>query len=76
MALTGEWEVSWGDTGSEKTVLQPFDGIVVPPGVLRAFRNTSNELATLLVVLRAHNVGHVVWARDLKTPFREAQNAC
>lgn len=74
VALTGEWEVSWGDDGSDKTTLKPFDGIVVPPGVLRAFRNTSEELATLLVVLGAHNVGHVVWARSLKEPFRNARN--
>jgi len=70
--LTGQWDVAWGDNGEESVTLQPFDGIVVPPGVLRSFRNISNELATLLVVLGAHNVGHVVWARNLQVPFSQA----
>ena len=33
MALTGKWEIRWGDKGEERTVLEPFDLIAVPPGV-------------------------------------------
>jgi len=72
--LTGRWEIFWGDAAEEALSLEPFDGIVVPPGVLRGFRNTSNEIATLLVVLGSHNAGHCVWARDLKEPFRTSQS--
>lgn len=72
VALTGQWDVFWGDSGEDSTTLNPFDGIVVPPGVLRGFRNVSDESATLLVVLGSHNAGHCVWARDLKEPFSAA----
>lgn len=74
IALTGRWDVFWGDAGDEQITLNPFDGIVVPPGVLRGFRNTADEIATLLVVLGAHNTGHCVWARDLKEPFAKSSD--
>ena len=70
IALTGKWQVFWGDEGSESVELDPYDGIVVPDGVLRGFRNIADEEATLLVVLGAHNVGHCVWAKSLQEPFR------
>ena len=43
IALTGRWEVYWGDEGRESVVLTPFDGMVVPDGVLRGFRNVGGE---------------------------------
>lgn len=52
MALTGKWEIIWGDKGEEKTVLEPFDLIAVPPQVTRTFVNVSNEDAHLLVVIQ------------------------
>jgi len=72
IALTGEWEVACGDHGEEAITLQPFDGIVLPPGVMRSFSNVGSSEATLMAVLGAHNVGHVTWARKLKEPFGEA----
>ena len=51
VALTGRWEVYWGDDGGESVVLEPFDGIVVPGGVLRGFRNVGDEESVLLTVL-------------------------
>ena len=41
VALTGRWEIYWGDDSENSVVLEPFDGIVVPDGVLRGFRNVS-----------------------------------
>ena len=52
MALTGKWEVIWGDKGEEKTVIEPFDLIAVPPQVTRTFVNISDEDAHLLVVIQ------------------------
>ena len=69
VALTGQWDVFWGDEGEESVVLNPFDGIVVPAGVLRGFRNSADSESTLLVVLGAHNVGHCVWAKSMQQPF-------
>jgi len=72
IGLTGEWEVFWGDDGDETITLSSFDGIVVPAGVLRGFKNVSNVEATLMVVLGAHNTGHCVWSKSLQTRFIEA----
>ncbi len=52
MALTGKWEIIWGDQGEEKTVLEPFDLIAVPPQVTRTFVNISDQDAHLLVVIQ------------------------
>jgi mannose-6-phosphate isomerase-like protein (cupin superfamily) len=52
MALTGRWEIHWGDKGEEKTWLDPFDLIAVPPGVTRRFLNISDVEAHLLVIIQ------------------------
>ncbi len=69
VALTGRWEIYWGDDGGQSVVLEPFDGIVVPDGVLRGFRNVSDAEAILLTVLGAHNTGHCIWAEALQPAF-------
>lgn len=72
VALTGQWDVFWGDNAEQSIVLKPFDGIVVPGGVLRGFRNSSSDEATLMVVLGAHNTGHCVWGKSMRKPFADA----
>ena len=72
VALTGRWEICWGDAGEESVVLAPFDGMVVPDGVLRGFRNVSESEAVLLTILGAHNAGHCVWAEALQPAFATA----
>ena len=52
MALTGKWEVLWGDKGEEKTVIEPLDLIAVPPQVTRTFINVSDADAHLLVIIQ------------------------
>jgi uncharacterized RmlC-like cupin family protein len=52
MALTGKWEIIWGDKGEEKTIIEPFDLIAVPPQVTRTFVNISDKDAHLLVVIQ------------------------
>lgn len=52
MALTGKWEVIWGDKGEEKTIIEPFDLIAVPPQVTRTFVNISDKDAHLLVIIQ------------------------
>lgn len=52
MALTGRWEIQWGDQGEEKTVLETFDVIAVPPKVTRRFVNISGSEAHLLVIIQ------------------------
>lgn len=52
MALTGRWEMQWGDKGEESTVLEPFDLIAMPPKVTRRFVNISDDDALLLVIIQ------------------------
>jgi len=52
MALTGRWQVLWGDKGEEKTIIEPFDLIAVPPQVTRTFINVSDADAHLLVIIQ------------------------
>lgn len=52
MALTGTWEIRWGDKGEESTMLEPFDLIAVPPGVTRQFINRSDQDAHLMVIIQ------------------------
>jgi uncharacterized RmlC-like cupin family protein len=49
--LSGRFKVSWGDEGEHSTVLEPMDFVSVPPGVSRDFRNISDELGRLFVVI-------------------------
>lgn len=72
IAMSGQWDIVWGNEGEESVTLQPLDGIVVPGGVLRGFTNRSSEEAILLVVLGAHNTGHCVWAKSMQEPFQNA----
>jgi uncharacterized RmlC-like cupin family protein len=52
LALTGRWEIQWGDKGEESTMLEPFDLIAVPPQVTRRFVNRSDADAHLLVIIQ------------------------
>jgi uncharacterized RmlC-like cupin family protein len=52
IALTGKWEIRWGDKGEESTVIEPFDLIAVPPGVTRQFVNISDADAHLMVIIQ------------------------
>jgi uncharacterized RmlC-like cupin family protein len=52
MALTGRWEIQWGDNGEEHVMLEPFDLIAVPPEVTRRFINRSDADAHLLVLIQ------------------------
>ena len=72
VALTGRWQLSWGDSGEEFAVLEPFDGIVVPGGVLRGFTNVAESEALLMTILGAHNTGHCVWSEGLQPAFAKA----
>lgn len=52
MALTGRWEIQWGDKGEESTVLEKLDLVAMPPGVTRRFVNISDEDAHLMVIIQ------------------------
>jgi uncharacterized RmlC-like cupin family protein len=50
--LNGRFEISWGDNGEDKLVLEPLDMVSVPSGIHRRFKNVSDETARLLVMIQ------------------------
>ena len=51
LCLSGRFEIAWGDQGEHTLVLEPLDLVSVPVGENRSFRNISNELGRLLVMI-------------------------
>jgi len=49
--LSGRFEIAWGDQGEHTLVLEPLDMVSVPRGENRSFRNVSDELGRLLVMI-------------------------
>lgn len=62
IALSGRWAAYWGDHGENEIVLEQWDTISVPPGVMRGFRNAGNEDAYLMAILGGSDAGKVAWA--------------
>ena len=52
LVLSGRFEILWGDAGEHRTVLDPWDMIAVPKGVVRTFRNCSDGEAMILGFIR------------------------
>jgi mannose-6-phosphate isomerase-like protein (cupin superfamily) len=63
--LSGRWAIYWGDEGEEEVVLEPWDVISVPPGVMRGFRNAGTEHAFMMAVLGGTDAGKVVWSKKV-----------
>jgi len=55
--LQGRFKISWGDNGEDSIILEPMDYVSVPPGVCRDFKNISDELGRLFVVIEAGSSG-------------------
>jgi uncharacterized RmlC-like cupin family protein len=62
MPLTGRWGIYWGDEAENEVILEQWDVISVPPGVMRGFRNVGTEEAFLLAILGGSDAGHVEWS--------------
>ena len=65
MPLSGKWAVYWGDDGEEEVILERWDVISVPPGVMRGFRNAGTEESYLLAILGGTDAGRVTWAQSV-----------
>lgn len=50
--LNGRFEITWGDDGRDKVILEPLDFVSIPPRVCRGFTNVSDETARLLVIIQ------------------------
>jgi mannose-6-phosphate isomerase-like protein (cupin superfamily) len=65
LALSGRWGVYWGDQGENEIILDQWDTISVPPGVMRGFRNAGTTDGYLLAILGGTDAGHVAWAPEV-----------
>ena len=71
MSLSGRWAVSWGDQGENEIVLDQWDTISVPPGVMRGFRNAGTQDGYLIAILGGTDAGHVAWAPQVLEQAKE-----
>jgi mannose-6-phosphate isomerase-like protein (cupin superfamily) len=62
MALTGRWQIFYGDEGEREVFLERWDVCSVPAGVWRGFRNAGTEAAHLLAVVGGTDAGRLTWA--------------
>ncbi len=65
IALTGQWAVFWGDEGENEIVLDTFDCVSVPVGIMRGFRNVGDGHAYLMAILGGTDAGKVGWAKSV-----------
>ena len=63
--LTGRWSVSWGKNGEQEAILDQFDVISLPAGVMRGFRNVGEDRAVLMAIIEGNNPGPVDWHPDV-----------
>lgn len=66
MPLNGSLIVYWGDDGEEELLLEPWDTISVPEGVMRGFRNPNDEEVVILAMVgQQDGGGPVTWHPDI-----------
>ena len=66
--LKGRFEITWGERGEERIVLETFDTISVPPGVCRAFRNIGEDEGILQVLITGgvHDMADIAFTRSAR----------
>ncbi|MEK9678309.1 MAG: hypothetical protein VW169_07970 [Rhodospirillaceae bacterium] len=69
--MTGKWAIIWGDEGENEVILDQFDTISVPPGVMRGFRNEGCEHGFIMAILGGSDSGHVDWAEQVLERARQ-----
>ncbi len=52
VCVRGTFDVIWGDDAEHRLGLEPLDFVAMPPGIMRGFCNTSDEMGYLLVVIQ------------------------
>lgn len=63
--LSGRWAIFWGDKGEEEIILDAWDVISVPPGIMRGFRNAGKQESCLMAILGGTDAGYVAWAPEV-----------
>ena len=65
LALNSRWAVRWGDRAEHEIVLEQFDLVSVPPGVMRCFENIGTEYGYLMAILGGTDPGRLTWHPQL-----------
>ena len=52
--LSSRFSITWGDQGENEIILEPWDFIHVPKGVIRTFRNVGDVEGALLVIIQGN----------------------
>ena len=68
--LTGRWSVSFGETGGQEIIVEPFDMIAVPPSVMHGVTNIADSQSFLLAVQGAHRGATIQWASQVVEKVR------
>ena len=64
--LSGSWAIYWGEGDEQQEfILEPWDCISVPPGVMRGFRNNGDEHAYMIGIVGGADSGKVEWAESI-----------
>jgi len=71
ISLSGRWAVYWGDDGEDEIILDQWDTISVPPGVMRGFSNADTQDGYLLAILGGTDSGRVAWAPQVLERAKE-----
>lgn len=62
MALTGRWQIFYGEDEEREAILEQWDVCSVPAGVWRGFRNAGDAEAHLLAIVGGTDAGRLTWA--------------
>ncbi|MBM3518646.1 MAG: hypothetical protein FJX56_12425, partial [Alphaproteobacteria bacterium] len=65
MPLTGCWEIFWGDEGADSVLLDTFDVISVPTGIMRGFRAAAEGESVMMAIVGGTDAGKVTWPQSL-----------
>ena len=63
--LTGRWSVFWGGDGGNEVVLDAFDCVCMPVGLMHSFRNVGDGHAYRMAILGGTDAGKVSWAKSV-----------
>lgn len=51
LCIEGRFDIVWGDRNEHKLTLEPLDMVAVPPTVMRIFRNITDGVGRLMVII-------------------------
>ena len=71
IAMSGRWSIYWGDEGEQEVILDDWDVVSIPAGVMRGLRNVGDSRGYLMAILGGTDAGKVSWADDVLARARE-----